>query len=481
MSEDDHNPLEAILRLCADAAPGPWYPRLYAKQTGADRHVLALCLEELSLEGLIRKEAGTGETGPAISLTDEGERVLLDPEALQRLRSGEPLSPGNRGTIIRQALRERSRPFVTVLLVLLNVVVFAGGWYVARQHGIDSEFLRGDQRVRAVHQLIERSGSVTAYKLIDGEWWRLLTAGFVHIGFLHLLLNMVFLYMAGRFMEQLWGHIRYLVIYLAGVLGGCSLAVAHNVGGGAGASGAVCGLIGAEAVWFLFNRKYLPRSLMRQAITGLIINGILLVFISSFKNVGAWGHFGGAAFGASAALLLHLHRFGPPGARWLAIVGFVPLAWYSYFAIDHARATEESWHTVERKQFATRYHKLTREAMDQADKVYKDEAAPLLVSHPTRRDPAALETALPILVEQQRQLRDLAERLARAGPYYDESAEDARQLSRETIDAEAERFALAEDVLRRGDPETGKDREALRQQEEKLSALREKWDDLFER
>src|SRR6185437_4096227 len=125
-------------------------------------------------------------------------------------------------------------------------------------------------------------------------------------------------------------HVRYLVIYLAGLLGGSCLGIAYSpdVPVLVGASGAVCGLLGAEAVWFLFNGKYLPRYLLRQARFSLITTFLLLVFISSFRNVSGWGHFGGAAAGALAALLFHLQRFGPPVWRWLALLGFVPLFWF---------------------------------------------------------------------------------------------------------------------------------------------------------
>src|SRR5262249_18387592 len=138
------NPLESILRLCAASAPEPWYPRLYAKQSGVDSQALGLCLEELWLSGLIEKSPGNGETGPAISLTREGERVLLDPEALRRLRAGEGLSPNDRGALTRQALRGRLRPLVTVLLVLSNVLVFAVGYYKARQEGEGANFFNGE-------------------------------------------------------------------------------------------------------------------------------------------------------------------------------------------------------------------------------------------------------------------------------------------------------------------------------------------------
>jgi hypothetical protein len=279
----------------------------------------------------------------------------------------------------------------------------------------------------------------------------------------------------------MWGQVRYLVIYLAGLLGGSCLGIAHTPNAPilAGSSGAVCGLLGAEAVWFLFNGKYLPRSLLRQARFSLISTFLLLVFISSFKNVSGWGHFGGAAAGALAALLLHLQRFGPRGWRWLALVGFVPLVWYGYYVIDRARATDPHWQEAESKQFLSRYYSTIDEAATRARRVYADKVTPLLHMHPDRRPQKELESVLPDLVLEQEQLRELAQRLARAGPYRGEETEDARQTSWEYINSVANLFALAEDVLRRGDRQTGKDRQALREQEATVVEMRKMWQDLF--
>ncbi len=397
MSEDSLNPRETILRMCAAAAPEPWYPRLYAKQEGVEPAALAECLEEMGLDGLIRKAPGNAETGPEISLTEVGERVLLDSEALERLRSGQPLSPDDRGALVRQVFRSRLRPYVTQLLVLGNVLVFALGYYDARQKGADNHFLNGNVNAPVVRDLLEQSGSLSARSLIDGEWWRLVTAGFVHVGILSLLLNMVFLYMAGRYIEQMWGHLRFLAIYLSAVLGAGCLAVVHNLRGDSGAFGAVCGLLGAEAVWFLFNRKYLMRSLMRQLRWSLISSFVLLMFLLLFKDANNWGLFGGAVSGALAALLLHLQRFGPPLWRWLALAGFAPLAWYGHNLIDHARATDGRWQKVEDQQFEERYAGSIGKSMKQAKAIYAEQVTVLLRLDPPDRDPDKVESVLALL------------------------------------------------------------------------------------
>ena len=84
----------------------------------------------------------------------------------------------------------------------------------------------------------------------DGEWWRLLTAGFLHIGPIHLLFNMLALWVLGRDMEAVLGHGRFLAVYLISLLGGSAAVMLFYAPSSevAGASGAVFGLMGGLAV-----------------------------------------------------------------------------------------------------------------------------------------------------------------------------------------------------------------------------------------
>jgi rhomboid protease GluP len=480
MSEDGLHPYETILRLCAVAAPEPWYPRLFVKQEGVDPKALSHCLEELWISGLIERADGGPEKGPAISLTREGQRVLLDPEALRRLRADEPLSSTDRAAVIRRLLRSQTRPYITHFLLALNILIFIAGYYSAGKMGAGNDFLRGAPITAPLLEVFDKSGVLAPEHLIDGQWWRLLTAGFVHFGFLHLLMNMASLLVACRFIEQLWGHLRYLTIYLVSVLGGCCLGIAHVPTLLAGASGAICGLLAAEAVWFLFNRRYLPRALLRQARTVFLISLVLLIFISSFKNVSGWGHFGGAAAGALTAMLLHLHRFGPPLWRWLAIAGFIPMGWYGHYAIEQSRLTNPAWQEVEENHFRTRVHREVQRVTKKAYSVYREKIQPLLEIHPTRRDAVQVETAMPILAEVQQELNSVVERLDHTGPYFLAEAEEARQVGRDYVAAVSEWFAEMEHLLQLGDKRTDKDRQALRQQEENVKKMIRKWNELFE-
>jgi hypothetical protein len=274
-------------------------------------------------------------------------------------------------------------------------------------------------------------------------------------------MNMLCLYVAGRFIEQIWGHLRYLLIYLVSVLGGSCLGIAHapEIRWLAGASGAVCGLLAAEAVWFLFNRRYLPRPLLRQARTVFIVNFVLLVFISSFKNVSAWGHFGGAAAGALTAMLLQLHRFGPPLWRWLAMVGFVPLIWYGQYAIAHARATDPEWQRIERGVLEAHFAEPVAKAIGEAKRIYKESALSVLEKHPTRREESEVEPVLVALTEQRETLQALDDELARFGPLLSPGGENKKQSYLDRIVRRLEWIDSAEEALRNGSKWSQEERE----------------------
>jgi membrane associated rhomboid family serine protease len=481
------HPLEAILRHCAAAEPDPWYPREYAQSNGLCWDDLADCLDDLWLEGLIQKSRGDKARGPAIVLSREGKRVLDDPEALERLRNGQSSAPGGRAAIVPQSLRYPRRPVLTRLLVLANVAVFAYGIFQLFPHkGPLKEFLLGPlfrgQPPQLVVNVWEQSGLLTTVALIHGEWWRLLSAAFVHLGLLHLGLNMLGVYSAGRLIEQTWGGLRFLVIYLFGAFGAsCAAVVYQPEAQMGGASGALCGLVAAFGVWLLFNGRYLPRSLvLRMAISFLISSG-LIIGLSLIPGVSGWGHLGGAVAGGIAALLLDLHRFTRPPLRWLALASLLVLPWVGYGLMERARATDPRWHKEEEKEFVRFHARRVHKASSEGIVLYRDHVQRLLEQGAKRREGAAVEKLLPELEEQHKKLTELAASLAKAGPYRDEDVENARRTAQEYLAARADLFERTERCFRLGEGWTEKDKQALEQQQDKVKDLRGKWEQLWAR
>ncbi|WP_311258256.1 rhomboid family intramembrane serine protease [Microbacterium sp. WCS2018Hpa-9] len=134
--------------------------------------------------------------------------------------------------------------------------------------------------------------------LMSFEPWRLLTAVFVHGGFLHLALNMLALWMLGQSLEPILGRIRFLALYLISGLGG-SVAVALLAPGTAtvGASGAIFGLMAALLI--------IGRHIGANVTGILVILGINFVVGFVFSQNIAWqAHLGGAIVGALIAFIL---------------------------------------------------------------------------------------------------------------------------------------------------------------------------------
>jgi membrane associated rhomboid family serine protease len=131
----------------------------------------------------------------------------------------------------------------------------------------------------------------------DGEWWRVVSAAFLHIGPMHLVLNMLALLVFGSELERGLGRWRYLTIYFFSVLGGAAALqlFGHPSGWAAGASTAIYGLFGALGVLMLFRRQDL-----RGLLTLLVIN----IVISFLPGISLLGHLGGLVAGALTAVTI---------------------------------------------------------------------------------------------------------------------------------------------------------------------------------
>ena len=136
-----------------------------------------------------------------------------------------------------------------------------------------------------------------------GEWWRLITYGFMHGSWPHVLINMYALFQAGAFVEYCYGTPRYAIIYAAGLIGGGIAAYLTTLASDVptvGASGAIVGVFGAMAV-LGFKLPRLRGELLRAAIFPIVLTlgyGLLI------PNISNWGHIGGLIAGGFTAILL---------------------------------------------------------------------------------------------------------------------------------------------------------------------------------
>ncbi|MDN5858368.1 MAG: rhomboid family intramembrane serine protease [Pseudonocardia sp.] len=200
-----------------------------------------------------------------------------------------------RGTTVAGAPSgPRARPLVTIVLVALNLLVFVG--MIVQSRSV----------ARVVDSDIFYAGALVPGLVADGQWWRLVTSGFLHLGLLHIALNMVALWILGQQLEPVLGRWRYLATYLISLVGGSAAIMLFYPAGGvvAGASGAVFGLLGAFLVVLI--RMRLPASVILPTI---LINVAISVFV---PGIAILAHVGGALAGAVATAMIvyapHRHR-----------------------------------------------------------------------------------------------------------------------------------------------------------------------------
>jgi membrane associated rhomboid family serine protease len=142
-------------------------------------------------------------------------------------------------------------------------------------------------------------GALNGPDVAGGDYWRVVTAGFLHAGFFHLFFNMFSLWILGQLLEPAIGHVRFALIFLVSLLAGSfgALLVDPNTLT-VGASGGIFGLMGA-AVVVMRNRGINPM----ESGLGLWI-GLNLLITFAVPNISIGGHIGGLIGGALAALVL---------------------------------------------------------------------------------------------------------------------------------------------------------------------------------
>ena len=175
----------------------------------------------------------------------------------------------------------------TIALIAVNVIVFV----IELAGGGTGSFSGGGT---VIHDAGLRGPDVA-----NGDWWRVITGGFLHAGFLHLLLNMYVLYVAGRILEPGIGTPRFLGVYFVSLVAGSLGALIVDPNSlTVGASGAIFGLMAAVVV---IARGRGVEQLASQFGLFIVLN---LVLTFSISGISVGGHIGGLVGGMVAALLV---------------------------------------------------------------------------------------------------------------------------------------------------------------------------------
>jgi len=163
-------------------------------------------------------------------------------------------------------------------------------------------------------------GAIYGPFVVGGEWWRLLTAMFLHGGMTHLLMNMFSLYIIGRPMELYFSPKSYLSLYfLTGIVGGLVSIAVHPETVAIGASGAIFGVFGALSGYFFAYRRELGEHAYQFMKDFALIIGINLVIGFTVPNIDVSAHAGGLVSGLIGGLIVARH----PERLWIFIVGML--------------------------------------------------------------------------------------------------------------------------------------------------------------
>jgi membrane associated rhomboid family serine protease len=183
---------------------------------------------------------------------------------------------------------------VTPAIIAINVAMFAIAAYL------------GGGILVPNPEVMIRLGSDYTPLTAGGEWWRLLTSTFLHFGLLHLGFNMWALWVSGIPTERLYGSTRFLLLYMvAGVVGSVTSFLWHPFVNGAGASGAIFGVFGAQFAYFLRTDSGIPASVLTtQRKTAALFIVVSITNAARVHGVDNAAHLGGLIAGFLMGLLL---------------------------------------------------------------------------------------------------------------------------------------------------------------------------------
>lgn len=183
-----------------------------------------------------------------------------------------------------------ARPIVTYALLAAIVICF----------GLET-FLGGSTAIRTLVQL----GAQVNVLVAAGQYWRLITAMFLHIGLAHLAFNLYALFILGRDIEGFYGSLRFATIYfLSGVAGNVAYYAAGPNSVSAGASGAIFGLIGAEIAFLVSNRAMFGSFSKQRLLNLAFLVVINLAFGFMGRGINNLAHLGGLVTGLALGFAL---------------------------------------------------------------------------------------------------------------------------------------------------------------------------------
>jgi rhomboid protease GluP len=200
-----------------------------------------------------------------------------------------------RENYVEKSSRSSTKPIMTYIIMLICCLVMLGETYFGGSAEIDT---------------LDQLGAVIPPLVLDGEWWRLFTAQFLHFGWIHLVMNLIALQHFGSFVEREFGWFRFIGLYL--LSGACAMLCLVMLTAYrlleldliVGASAGVMGLIGASTATFLIAWFYHRADIARKRLGSMmLIMVVQIAFDYMTPQISMAGHLSGFVFGFLIAMI----------------------------------------------------------------------------------------------------------------------------------------------------------------------------------
>src|SRR5512140_2300069 len=278
-----------------------------------------------------------GLSCPDGALSGHGRGAMIACQQCGKEHAGEgPLceaclgaAPAAAPIVVTPTVRDLSAP-ATIALVVINILVFL------------FMLLKGTPLLKPSSADILRCGGNFGPLSLGAQWWRMLTAMFVHIGLVHLLINEWCLWDLGFMAEHLYGPRTFLAVYILSGLTGSVVSVAYNPATvSAGASGAIFGIAGALITTLYFGHIPAPPKALRASLISLLVfAGFNLVYGFQRGGIDNGAHVGGLVaglvlgailsrdFGAAPEQHQDVHRWAVPVIGVMVLAAIFAVRWY---------------------------------------------------------------------------------------------------------------------------------------------------------
>lgn len=207
---------------------------------------------------------------------------------------------------------------VTWLITAINFGVFTIAW-----------IHQGDYRESLNSETVHTYGGVWRYSVWGGEYWRLLTAVFLHIGWIHLLWNSWILFSWCREIERTVGSAWFAFAYATTGIGASAVSVIGHPVLGAGASGAGFGMF-AVVLSILYRRAGSWQAFIASPSAKQILGNVVLILVIGFVMLSGfmdnYAHLGGFILGIPCGLVLEARR-GKNRTSWMVWLAAYMLLW----------------------------------------------------------------------------------------------------------------------------------------------------------